>query len=238
LLPVFSNDMWAFVLPLMGWMPTALDLSTWNSLWTVEKIKSSGYHPTVKESIKEFAVGYWLSAILAILFLVIGAFLVFGTGESVPKGAAAFSAFVVDLYAISLGDWATLIVGAAAFSIMFSTFITILDGYSRALGTALPLLSTKFVKSSRIENITIAVLAFGGLSLIIAFENNPDGFRLLINTATTLSFIVAPVIAVLNYRLVMKDKIGEQNSPGVLLKIMSFLGVLYLFAFLIWFLLF
>ena len=25
----------------MGWMPTAVDLSTWNSIWTIEKLKIS-----------------------------------------------------------------------------------------------------------------------------------------------------------------------------------------------------
>ena len=38
----------------MGWMPTALDLSTWNSLWTVARIKESGYHPTLKETKFDF----------------------------------------------------------------------------------------------------------------------------------------------------------------------------------------
>ena len=38
----------AFLIPLMGWMPTAVDLSSWNSLWTIEKIKTSGYHPKLK----------------------------------------------------------------------------------------------------------------------------------------------------------------------------------------------
>ena len=32
-----SRDAWFFLIPLMGWMPTAVDLSSWNSLWTVEK---------------------------------------------------------------------------------------------------------------------------------------------------------------------------------------------------------
>ena len=238
LFPDFSVDTWAFLLPLMGWMPTAIDLSAWNSLWTVEKIKTTGYHPTVKQSIKEFGFGYWLSAVLAVLFLVMGAYLVYGTGQEVPKGAASFSAFVVDLYTTSLGKWAALIVGAAAFSIMFSTFITILDGYSRALSVSLPLAFRKVKKTDNLERIAIIGLTIGGLILILAFENNPDGFRLLINTATTLSFIVAPVIAVLNYRLVLADKIGQQNSPGLFLKIISWLGILYLIAFLIWFLLF
>lgn len=238
LFPEFTPEMWAFVLPLMGWMPTALDLSTWNSLWTIEKIKSTGYKPSVKESVKEFGLGYWLSAVLAIMFLVIGAFLVFNTGQVVPTKSATFSAFVVNLYQVSLGEWASLIVGSATFSIMFSTFITILDGYSRSLSIALPLVFSRFKSPKTIIPWVVLALTIVGLILIIAFENNPDGFRVLINTATTLSFIVAPAIAILNYRLVMKDKIGQENSPNGLMRLLSWLGILYLFAFLIWFLFF
>jgi hypothetical protein len=27
----------------MGWMPTAVDISAWNSIWTVERIRESQY---------------------------------------------------------------------------------------------------------------------------------------------------------------------------------------------------
>ena len=30
-----------FIIALMGWMPTAVDLSSWNSLWTIERIKQT-----------------------------------------------------------------------------------------------------------------------------------------------------------------------------------------------------
>ncbi len=42
LFPPMNADAWAFLLSLMGWMPTAIDLSTWNSLWTGEKVKQTG----------------------------------------------------------------------------------------------------------------------------------------------------------------------------------------------------
>ena len=231
LFPPLSTDAWAFLLPLMGWMPTAIDLSAWNSLWTIEKVKTSGYKPTVKESVKEFGIGYWISAVLALLFLVMGAYLVFGTGKIVPQEAASFSAFVVELYTTTLGRWATLLVGAAAFSIMFSTFITILDGYSRAMTASLPLVWNTIQPSKRLNALIVLLVAFGGLLLIISFENNPDGFRSLINTATTLSFIVAPIIALLNFRLVRSDKIGKENAPGKWLIVLSWLGIFYLIAF-------
>ncbi len=56
-LPTFSApDIWdknsiLFIIALMGWMPTAVDLSAWNSLWTIERIKQTGYRPTLKETL-------------------------------------------------------------------------------------------------------------------------------------------------------------------------------------------
>jgi Mn2+/Fe2+ NRAMP family transporter len=40
-----------FLLALMGWMPTAVDLSSWNSLWTIERMKQTNYKPSLKERI-------------------------------------------------------------------------------------------------------------------------------------------------------------------------------------------
>jgi Mn2+/Fe2+ NRAMP family transporter len=34
---IWSLSTIPFAIALMGWMPTAVDLSTWNSLWTLEK---------------------------------------------------------------------------------------------------------------------------------------------------------------------------------------------------------
>ena len=46
-----------FLLALMGWMPTAVDLSSWNSLWTLERMKQTNYKPKLKETLFEFRLG-------------------------------------------------------------------------------------------------------------------------------------------------------------------------------------
>ena len=233
LFPSLGDSGWLYLIPLMGWMPTAVDLSTWNSIWTVEKVKQSGYRPSVKESIREFSFGYWLSAFLAILFVTMGAMLVFGSDTEVPTNGVAFSGFVIDLYTTSIGKWSFYFISAAAFSIMFSTFIAVLDGYSRAVRTSIDV-AFNYKTSKRIGSLIIGVIATGSLGLILLFQVLGD-FRLLVNTATTLSFLIAPLIAILNFRLVMADKIGKENSPNTLMKIISYAGLFFLFAFSIWF---
>lgn len=238
ILPDLDDGAWLFIIPLMGWMPTAIDLSTWSSLWTVEKIKESGYHPSLKETLLEFNIGYWISALLAFLFLIMGAFLVYGTNIEVPSSGVLFSEFVIDLYTMSLGQWAALIVSIAAFAIMFSTFLTIIDGYTRAVKESYRLLkpnNSNDKSMNIVEKTCITITGLGGLFLILGFENNPDGFKMLINIATTISFIVAPVIAILNYRLVQKDIIGVENSPGKTMNILALVGIAYLLFFVVWF---
>ena len=123
----------AFLIALMGWMPTAVDLSTWNSIWTLERIKQTGYHPELRSTLREFNVGYIASGLLAVLFLGLGALVLYTDGTALPDGTAAFAAGIVSLYTEAIGEWSRWIIGAAAFSAMLGTCIACLDGYSRAL---------------------------------------------------------------------------------------------------------
>ena len=239
--PALTSDGWAFLLPLMGWMPTAIDLSTWNSLWTVEKVKQSGYKSSVKEVTREFGMGYWIAALLAFLFMTMGALLVYGTSIEVPTSGVAFSSFVISLYTQSIGEWSKYIIAIAAFSIMFSTFLTVIDGFSRALSTSITLAFSKCDKQKfpfNFKKWMPAIVALGGLILILAYQDDRDSFSLIVNSATTLSFVIAPLFAILNFRLVMSDKIGDENTPSKLMKLISWVGIFYLLVFLGWFLLY
>ncbi len=233
LLPDLGENGWLYLIPLMGWMPTAVDLSAWSSIWTVEKIKQTGYHPTVKESVREFRVGYWISAFLAILFVAMGAMMVYGSGREVPTSGVDFSRFVIELYTTSIGKWSFYFISAAAFSIMFSTFITVLDGYTRALRTSFSLAAGKQESQGKGTGV-IFVIAAGSLGLILLFQQLGD-FRLMVNTATTISFLIAPLVAILNYRLVMADKVGRENAPNDFMKFLSYCGIAFLVSFSIWF---
>ena len=116
---------------------------------------------------------------------------------------------------------------------MFSTFITVLDGYSRAIRTSIDV-AFNHKTSKKLSFGIIIFIAIGSLGLIFLFQALGD-FRLLVDTATTISFLIAPLIAVLNFRLVMADKVGRENAPNKVMKIMSYLGLIFLFAFSVWF---
>ena len=65
---IFNEVGILFLISLVGWMPTAVEASSWVSLWSLEKYKTSGLKPTLKEALQEFNSGYVMTALLAIFF--------------------------------------------------------------------------------------------------------------------------------------------------------------------------
>lgn len=229
---LFDDTSILFIIALMGWMPTAMDMSTWVSLWTVEKIKSTNYHPTLKETLFDFNFGYWISAFLSICFVTIGAYLIYGTGQSLPAGSAGFASGVISLYTSTMGGWSYLFIATAAFSIMFGTCIGLFDGYARTLQRTTTLL---FSKRDNFETYyrsiyiwSLVVLAFGSFAINAFFSGQ---FKILIDLATTISFLIAPLVAIANFKLVSKKYIDKAFLPGKLLKLTSYIGILFLTGF-------
>ena len=217
-----------FLIALMGWMPTAVDLSTWNSLWAIERMNQTGYKAKLKEVLFDFNFGYIVTAILAICFLTLGAYVMYGTGEELSSNSTEFSDQVVRLYTNALGSWTYPVIAIAAFSAMFSTTITVVDGFGRAMGETVRLL---FFKSAGIKTLytvmmlIVAVISFFFILLLSA--NLKD----LVDLATTLSFVIAPVIAYINYRVIMSDQIEAEFRPKPWLKNLAIIGLIFLTVF-------
>lgn len=219
----------AFLIALMGWMPTAVDLSTWNSIWTLERIKQTGYHPELRSTLREFNVGYIASGLLAVMFLGLGALVLYTDGTALPEGTAAFAAGIVSLYTEAIGEWSRWIIGAAAFSAMLGTCIACLDGYSRALARSYKTLHTEVKQDLRtLERWSLAGVSVGALVLILAF---PSDIRTLVDVATTLSFIVAPAVAAANWYLVSRGRFPASARPPLWLHVLAGLGMLFLVGF-------
>lgn len=222
-----------FLLALMGWMPTAVDLSSWNSLWTLERMKQTDYKPKLKETLFEFRLTYLITGILAVMFVTLGSFIFFGSDEELPNNNAHFAHKIVTLYTQTIGDWSYIIIAASAFTVMFVTIIAVLDGYSRSLQRTVELIFTKKEEKIRIKLRTFYVIFLflisgGSLLIIFQFENN---LKELVDFATVLSFMIAPVIAIFNFRLVTGKHLAQDAQPSALLKILSFAGIVFLVGF-------
>jgi Mn2+/Fe2+ NRAMP family transporter len=225
---ILERDSIIFIIALMGWMPTAVDLSTWNSLWTLERIKQIGYKPKLKEILADFNFGYIVTAILAICFLTLGAKVMYGTGVELSNNSTEFSDQVVTLYTSALGNWAYFVIAIAAFSTMFSTTITVLDGFGRAMGQTTRLLFfNKASERSAYTWMMVIVTSVSFLFILLLSSNLKD----LVDLATTLSFIIAPVIALINYRVITSDQVSAEYRPGKKLLLLAKSGIVFLTVF-------
>ena len=237
------KDLWEisgifFLLALMGWMPTAVDLSSWNSLWTLERMKQTKYKPSLKETLFEFRLAYLITGILAIMFVTLGAFIFYGSGEELPNSNSLFAHEIVTLYTQTIGDWSYLIIAASAFTVMFGTIIAVFDGYSRSLQRTVELIFTKKEEKIRTKFRTfyvifLLVISTGSLVVIFQFGNN---LKELVDFATVLSFVIAPIIAIFNFRLVTGKFLDKEHQPPVLLKVLSIAGIIFLSGFALFFL--
>jgi len=219
----------SFLVALMGWMPSTIDLSVWHSFWCFERRKQTHYAPSMKEALFDFHLGYWGTAIMALFFLSLGALVMHGTGESFSNSAGQFAGQVVALYTKALGSWSYPVIVTAATITMFSTTLSCLDAFPRIVKEAFAMIFPS--KKQWIDKIYFGwMMVVAGVSLLIIgqFVNS---MKTLIDIATTLSFLAAPILAYINYRTVTDDHMPEEARPSKGMRIFSWMGIFFLTGF-------
>ena len=229
--PEFFNEIGVlFLISLIGWMPTAVEASGWVSLWSVEKLKTPSKVPSLNIALKEFNLGYTMTALLAIFFLIIGLMTLYGTETELSGNAVTFADQVVKLFTAHIGNWAYPIIAIAAFATMFSTCMTAHDAISRV---SLDVLEKLFPSYSIFRNKTsyvLAILAFAIINwtVIAAFSANMGD---LVALATFVSFVFAPILGWMNHKTVVGKDVPKQHQPRRGLRVLSYLGMFFLTAF-------
>ena len=230
--PIWNKTGILFLIALMGWMPAPIELSAWTSLWMIERKAETGHTATVREANIDFHIGYIACAVLAVIFLSLGALVMYGSGEEFQAGAG-FAKQFVELYTRALGSWIRPVVALAAFITMFSTTLTCLDGYPRALAASLqrivPAWRTRF---DLLYSATIVITTLLSLTVVGCFDKS---LKSMLNVAMILSFLAAPVFAVINYRIVTADFMPAVNRPGKTMRTLSWTGMLFLSGFSLFF---
>lgn len=231
-----------FVAALVGWMPSAIDVAVWQSLWTLARKNDTGHTPTLRESMLDFHIGYWGTALLALCFLTMGAGVMHGSGRTFSPAAGAFAGQVIELYSSALGSWAAPIVGVAAFAVMFSTTLTVLDGFPRAIAVLFarfkgPEDPQRFEldqpEQRRVYWASMAVLLVGSLVVLLWLLTS---LKTLVDVATTASFLTAPMLAMLNHRAITSPDVPESARPRGWLRMASLAGIAFLSLFALYYL--
>lgn len=226
--PLWDKAGIAFMVGLMGWMPSAIDISVWSSIWTTEKHKENPEATTLKNSLFDFNVGYIGTVFIALGFLALGALVMFGSGQVFEESSAKFATQLINLYSGTIGTWSKYLVAIAALATMFSTTITCLDAYGRVLSKSVSMIKYKHDEDESSYYIWVGVTIIGALIIIGKFLGN---MKFLIQIATSLSFITAPLLAILNFKVVMGKDMPEDAKPPLWLQILSWLGIIFLTAF-------
>ncbi len=219
-----------FLIAFLGWMPAPLDISIWHSIWTLEKNKSQQKKNTLKESLFDFNVGYIATTLLAICFVGLGALVMFDSELEFSSKGGVFAGQLIELYTSNLGEAAYGLIAIAAFSTMLSTTITTLDASPRAMSKTIQLLFNR-LKSSYF--LWLLILSIGTIAIFLFLLSEMGK---LVQIATVLSFITAPLYAFLNYRLIISEQMPENFRPNKELRILSIIGLLFLSGFTIFYL--
>ena len=220
-----------FLIAFLGWMPAPLDISIWHSIWTLEKNKSQQNKTTLKESLFDFNVGYIATTFLAICFVGLGALVMFDSGLEFSSKGGVFAGQLIELYTSNLGEAAYGLIAIAAFSTMLSTTITTLDASPRAMSKTIQLLFDRLDSS---YFLWLLILSIGTIGIFLFLLSEMGK---LVQIATVLSFITAPLYAFLNYRLVISKQMPEKYRPNKELRILSIIGLLFLSGFTLFYLL-
>ncbi|MEL4295002.1 Nramp family divalent metal transporter [Shewanella xiamenensis] len=218
-----------FLVAMMGWMPAPIEVSAWNSLWLLEKQKTSPVTPS--QALLDFNLGYIVTALLAVVFLALGALVMHGSGEHFSESGAQFANQLINLYSQVMGGESRYLIGIVAFLCIFSTTVTVIDGYSRTLNMGWQLLAratvTEVQSDKRLTGIMLSVSALG-LLLILFFKG---ALLPLLEFVMILAFMTTVVFAWLNYRLMTSSQLPEADRYGTKMKCLSWIGLSYLLIF-------
>ena len=232
-LPPFNVATFAFAVALMGFMPSGLELSVLHSCWSVAKQRDENRTIDAGEAMLDFNIGYVMTALLALCFVFLGAG-VMHTSNVQPAGSAvAFASQVIGLYTSSLGAWAGVIVGISAFGVMFTTLVTVVDGFPRLYATIIQSLLAEDGRVTRQVDrsplmIGLALLLSAGAILVLSlFMRQFTGF---IDFVTISAFVIAPVIALFNHIAMTSRDVPPDAQPSPAMRAWSWFGIVTLSA--------
>tara|TARA_B110000977_G_scaffold197754_1_gene281084 strand:- start:160 stop:1365 length:1206 start_codon:yes stop_codon:yes gene_type:complete len=231
--PIFSEIGLLFMIGLMGWMPTAVEASSWVSLWRLEKDKknqkdkNTSVDNSLKDTLTEFNLGYLLTAILAVFFLVIGWFTLYGSGIEMSASTSIFAEQLIQMFTIHMGEWSYFFIALAAFATMFSTCMTAHDAIARVGLETIKVLGNKKTTKWRYEYfiILLAILNF----MVIWWAGGQMGT--LVALATFVSFVFAPAVGLLNHKVVTQKNMPKESKVPKWLIILSYTGMIFLSLF-------
>ena len=229
--PVSAAVPFAFIIALAGWMPSAIDIAAWSSVWTVAKDQERGTRTSMAHALLDFRIGYIATGGLAFAFLLLGAGVMYQSGTAFNNAGPQFSLQLIDLYSQTLGELTRPIVFAAVVTTMFSTALTVVDGFPRVIARTVDVIRTAETQSGHYGDTgtvyQIAGLVLGVLTVIVV-ALFAGSLTVMIDFATIVSFMQGPILGYLNLRAVTGPIVATQYQPGRTLMGLAYSGIVLL----------
>ena len=221
------------VTAILGFMPTSVAVSIWQSLWALEQGR---FRPDAPDSPEErrarlraglfdLRLGYALSALLAVLFVCLGATLLHPRGL-VPEGPEV-AVTLSQLYTLVLGDWMRPVFLLMAFCALATTCYTMMDGFPRSFVAALRVLRGHPAAGGGTDRTYwtfLVVVTFGGMGLLAAV---PDPVW-LVKAVGAFGLLFSPVYFALNLWAVLRLVDDPEVRPGPFAVVLSISGILFM----------
>ena len=217
-----------FVIAMAGWMPMPSNGAILFSKWICEKRQLAGEAFDRKGAMFDFRVGYGLSLLLALCFVVMGTAVLFETGRDVPTSAGGFATELFGIFTSVIGEWVYPVIAAAGIAVIWSTQVALMD--------ALPRVTSRLyciIRGNPDAEVThygrFSLLQVLGVTFMLLFLMK--GFTSFIYFATSMGFVASPAIAYYNYRAITSDEVPVEFRPKKALVLWNWAGILCLSAF-------
>lgn len=233
--PAFPVGSLVLASAILGFMPTSVAVSIWQSLWALEhgrfrddRGSLDDRRRLLADGLFDLRVGYGFSALLAVLFVCLGAVLLHPRGL-VPEGPEV--ALVLSrLYTLvfqdsALGDAMRPLVLAMAFAALFTTCYTMMDGFPRSFVAARRVLRGHPSYGGRVDRVYwtfLLTVTFGGMA-ILSLVPDPAW---LVKAVGAFGLVLSPVYYVLNLWAVTRLVDDPELRPGRVTTVLAVAGIL------------
>lgn len=215
-----------FIVALAGFMPNPVDVSVALSLWKVEADRTlpEGAHPSIVKARSSFRWPYVMTTLMALCFCIMGAGVMHAQDIAPLSDAPGFAGQLVDLYREALGPTAAALAAIAALSVMLTTVIAAIDAYARTLPAAIQVLRGAEQETGSRAQYVGSTLVLAALAMVVLFTLMRE-FTTFLDFVTSATFVVAPLLALLNYLVVTRCEMPDEARPSAAMKALSLTGV-------------
>lgn len=222
-----------FIIAMAGWMPMPTNGAILYSKWVCERQKVDRDQFDYSRALSDFRIGYGLTLVLALCFVLMGTAVLFETGRQVPATAAGFATELFGVFTTVIGTWSYPIIASAGIAVIWSSQIALMDALPRVTDRLVGILAGRPADAPSRFKLFLAVQVVGVSIMLLFLMSN---FRSFIFFATSMGLIAGPAIAYYNYRAISSSDVAVEFRPSRALVTWNWAGIIILTAFAVAFL--